>query len=204
MFAIVSNNLVTTYPAYPDRDNPNISCPENWGGGTIGNTTYCKVIAGTIPSANMGWSVSETTPTYDSNTNLVTQQYTTTFTLDTDMYLNYISNQRFAAETSGVPIANVLGDGVSYTFPSDRPSQSKYAAITLTLMQPTTNLTSFSVNWKIVSRTFITLNANQMMSVVLKIRDHVQSAFDKEMYYVNIINTGNVTLIQSTDFTADW
>ena len=42
-FAKVENGIVTEFPSYPQRDNPQTSFGEDWNGGTINGVTYVTV-----------------------------------------------------------------------------------------------------------------------------------------------------------------
>lgn len=124
--------------------------------------------------------------------------------LSTDQYLAQVANTRYNCETGGCLIANTIGDGNNYIFPTDRDSQAKYIAMAVDIAMPTTNLQTFSVAWKLNANTFLSLNAPQMMNVILTVRDHVQAAFTQEAYYVNLICTANTSILQTTDFTQGW
>jgi len=52
MYVKIANNKVIEYPANPYNDNPNVSFPENWSGGTVNKNEYALVEAGEMPESN--------------------------------------------------------------------------------------------------------------------------------------------------------
>lgn len=67
MFVKVSNNVVLQYPANPYVDNPNISFPDNWQGGTVNNIDYALVYGTNIPEGNSTYESVEGNPTLGSD-----------------------------------------------------------------------------------------------------------------------------------------
>src|SRR5579872_7039646 len=119
MFAIVSNNQVIKYPADPAADNPHVSFPIGWGGGDIGDNTYVPVSLTNIPSCNLGWTYTETTPVNTANGWV--QAFTTTI-LPNDQLATAVTSKRYEVEVGGVMVSN-------NSFATDRESQTKYIAI---------------------------------------------------------------------------
>ena len=113
-----SNNEIIEYPANPALDHPHISFPSDWSGGDIEGNVYVTVTLTDIPSANLGWSVSEGTPSYSNgqfvqtwNSNLKSKEQ-----LKAD-----VAAYRYEQEIAGICISNT-------NFFTDRESQTKYIA----------------------------------------------------------------------------
>ena len=68
---------------------------------------------------------------------------------------------------------------------TDDVSQNKInGAVSSVLVDPT-----YTLNWRCDDGTFITLDADSIKALGTAVRNHIQYQFDKEMYYVNIIDT---------------
>jgi hypothetical protein len=192
MYAKISNNEITQYPANPRTDHPNVGFPDNWGGGEINGVNYVIVQSTVMPYANIGWVVSETTPIYENS--LCFQEWSTSL-LPKDQIKQAVTNERYKVETGGVRIANNL-------YATDRESQTKYVAVAVDISQ--SNAETWSITWKTLDNKFVNLNANQALEIVNGVRDHVQSCFNKEAEYYNLIDTSNTSILESTDFSAGW
>lgn len=202
MFAKIKNNTVIEYPVDPKADNPNVSFPDNWQGGIVNNIEYAQVYSSSPPSANLGWTVSE------SNTFIKTagrwyKEWQTTL-LPTNQLQSAIANKRYELETMGIVVNN-------YVFSTDRDSQTKYTGVSVNISNMS-NTDSFSINWKVIEYsglsdikpTFITMNATDFKYVANAVYDYVQSCFNKESEYLTLIQTANTTVLESTDFSAGW
>ncbi len=192
MYAIVLNNEIVQYPANPKTDNPNVSFPFNWGGGVINSIEYTVVQSTTPPSINLGWTYTESSPSYDGNSWI--QNWSTSL-LSKDEIKRQVTSKRYNVEVGGVVISNS-------TYATDRESQTKYVAVAVDIQQ--SNAETWSINWKTQNNQFVSLNANQMLQIISGVRQHVQSSFDKEAEYYQLIDSANTSTLESTDFSAGW
>jgi hypothetical protein len=192
MYAKISNNEIIQYPANPRADHPNVGFPDNWGGGDMFGDFYAIVQSVAPPSVNIGWSYTESSPTFNGNNWIQTW---TTSLLPNEQIKQQVSNKRYEVEVGGVTVSN-------NTYSTDRESQTKYVAVALDISQ--SNTETWTINWKTSDGQFVNLNANQMLTVISTVRQHVQACFDKEAEYFNLIDTSNSSVIESTDFSTGW
>lgn len=192
MYAIVFNNQIVQYPANPRVENPSVSFPVNWSGGSINGVEYVTVQPTTPPSVNIGWACTESTPIFENNSWV--QTWTTSLKSKREIK-QLVSNKRFEVEVGGV----VVGNNV---YATDRGTQSKYVVVGYEIQQ--SNTETWSVIWKARYGNFITLNATEMTEVINSVRNHVQQCFNKEKEYYDLIDTANNEVLESTDFSAGW
>lgn len=193
MYAKIANNTIVQYPANPRTDNPNVSIPVSWIGGTINGNNYVSVESANLPSVNLGWSYSETTPVKNGN---VWKQTWSTYLQPKSQLKTTITSKRYEVEVGNVRINNNL-------YSTDRESQTKYVAIAVDISQ-SSNISAWSINWKTAEGVFVTLNATEMTQVVNGVRQHVQACFDKESEYYTLIDTADQATLEATDFSAGW
>lgn len=192
MYAKIQNNSITQYPANPAVENPSVSFPVNWGGGSINGVEYVIVDPTTPPSVNIGWTFTESTPSFENNSWV--QSWTTSLKSNDELKID-IASKRYNVEVGGVVISN-------NTYATDRESQTKYVAVAVDISQQA-NIEAWSINWK-TNEGFVALNASEMSTVISTVRNHVQTAFDKEAEYLQLIDTANNEVLESTDFSAGW
>lgn len=192
MYATIINNEILQYPANPAVDNPNVSFPNNWGGGEINGVDYVVIQPTSQPSANIGWSVVETTPSFANG--VWNQAWSTQIQSKENIKVD-VSNHRYNIEVGGVKIGNNV-------YSTDRESQTKYVAVAVDILQ--SNVETWSITWKTADSDFVTLNAPQMQEVITGVRQHVQNCFNKEAEYFNLIDTANTSVLEATDFSAGW
>jgi hypothetical protein len=193
MYAKISNNEITRYPANPRVDNPHVSFPDNWGGGEINGNEYVIISYTTPPSVNLGWMYTESTPVQSNGS---WQQSWLTSLKSKEEVKREISNKRYEVETGGVRINNHL-------FATDRESQTKYVAVAVDISQQA-NINAWSIIWKTFENQFVTLNAQEMTYIIDGVRQHVQSCFNKEAEYYQLIDTASIDVLEATDFSAGW
>lgn len=192
LYAKIKDGSIEQYPSYPNVDHPNVSFPENWAGGVINGDEYVVVNGSEFPSVNIGWTVVEGQPVNIDGSWFTT--YTTTL-LSNEELKRIVTNIRMRKENNGVKV----GD---YVYDTSRESQTKYIAVALDILRA--NSPSWSIDWKLPDGTFVTLNALQMNEVIDAVKNHVQNCFQKEKYYFDLIDTSDVSVLESTDFSADW
>ena len=193
MYAKISNNEIIQYPANPRTDNSFVSFPDNWGGGEINGNQYVLVSYTNPPSINLGWTYTESTPVQSNGT---WHQSWTTSLRSKEEIKQQISNKRYEVEVGGVVIDN-------NKYSTDRESQTKYVAVAVDISQQS-NIDSWSITWKTSDNQFVSLNANQMTQLISSVRQHVQSCYDKEFEYYELIDNANTEVLESTDFSAGW
>lgn len=193
MYAIVSNGIITKYPANPAEENINVSFPENWGGGEVNGIHYVRVNPTVPPLANLGWVVVESDPI--QNGELWFQSWQSFIKPKEDIKKD-VSRKRYEIEVGSVVVAN-------NKYATDRESQTKYVAVAVDI-QKQANVDSWSITWKTTENSFVNLNANQMLQVINDVRTHVQQCFDKEAEYYQLIDTANTVVLETTDFSAGW
>ncbi len=192
-----SNNQIVAYPAFPNVDNPSVSIPFDWDGGTIGDYTYARVRMESKPNANLGWEYVEANPAISENTNLWTQQWETRL-LDKAGIKEAIKAKRYDVETAGVTL-----NGKTYA--TDRESQGKYTGVVAALATMDANTAaSWTIDWQTKDDTFVTLNANDMKIVAFAVFEHVQEAFSKQKELFDLIDTANTTVLANTLFHQGW
>lgn len=91
-----------------------------------------------------------------------------------------MATERYNIERSGY-------DFNGYHVDTDDISQNKINSIVLAAM----NDPSYSVQWKMVDGTFVTLNHETIIALGISIRNFIQGNFDKEMNLRNYIDTLN-------------
>lgn len=192
IYAKISNNAIIEYPANPALDNPNVSFPFEWNGGAVNDNEYVVVQLVSQPQANLGWYNVQSTP---EKVNDVWYQSWDAVLYDKPDLKYAISKKRYEVEIGGVVVSN-------NTFSTDRESQTKYVAVALDIIR--SNSASWSIDWKTSNGTFVTLDATQMNIVIDTVRNHVQSCFNKEKEYLDLIDVSNTSVLESTDFSAGW
>ena len=192
MYAKISNNEIIQYPANPRTDNPSVSFPDNWGGGEINSNEYVVISYTTPPSINLGWIYTESTPVQSNGT---WQQSWTTSLKSKEEIKQEITDKRYQVEIGGVAISNNV-------YATDRESQTKYVAVAVDISQ--SNTETWNITWKTNDNTFVNLNASQMLEIISGVRQHIQSCYDKESEYYQLIDTANTEVLESTDFSAGW
>jgi len=193
MYAKILNNEIVQYPANPRVDNPFVSFPDNWGGGVVEGDEYVVISATTPPSVNLGWSVTEITPTYSNNN--WEQAWSVSLQTKPDLKQT-VTSYRYNIEVGGVTVNG-------YPFSTDRESQTKYIAAVVAAAQ-TPDPASFIMTWKTADGQFIPLTVSSITTVTNAVREHVQNCFDRESEYYNLIDTANNSVLESTDFSAGW
>lgn len=193
LYAKVSNNNIIEYPSNPRTDNPYVSFPENWGGGEINGNEYVTVNWSMPPSPNVGWQTVESNPVKYNDS---WYQSWSASLKEKPGIKSDVTNYRYLIEVGGVTVAN-------NKYATDRESQTKYVAVAVDIQQQS-NVAAWSITWKTLDNSFVTLNANQMSQVINSVRTHVQQCFDKEAEYYQLIDTANTTVLETTDFSAGW
>lgn len=193
MYAKISNNTITEYPVSPYLENPNVSFAVGWKGGVVNDQTYVYVQNTQPPAANLGWIAVESTPIKRAN-NKWYQSWTTNI-VSKEKLKQVVAEKRYTVEVGGVSVANNV-------YATDRESQTKYVAVAVDIQQ--SNTQSWSITWKTQDNSFVTLNASDMLNVISTVRNHVQSCFDKEAEYYQLIDSANTAVLESTDFSAGW
>lgn len=94
-----------------------------------------------------------------------------------DIQKETISNARFIEETSGILIDNIV-------YPTDRISRSEMTAIYTQLQIGNIS----TINWKVDSTTWITLDTNKFSIIYNAICKHVQTCYTKELDLCNKID----------------
>jgi hypothetical protein len=192
MYAKISNNEIVQYPANPAVDNPSISFPSNWNGGEVNGNEYVVINSSMPPMANIGWQITESTP---ENIGGSWYQTWNTSLKDKDLIKTDVTNFRYQVEVGGVVVAN-------NKYATDRESQTKYVAVAVDVSQA--NVETWSIIWKTTDNQFVNLTAPQMLEVINGVRSHVQTCYDKEAEYYQLIDTANTEVLESTDFSAGW
>lgn len=107
-----------------------------------------------------------------------------------------LSNKRWEVETGGCFID-------SNNFATDRESQTKYTAVAVAISQADPN--TWSINWKTNDGNFLTLNAQQMMTIINMVMNHVQNSFNKEKDFISEIDACNtVEEVLAIDINQGW
>lgn len=88
-----------------------------------------------------------------------------------------LANLRYQKEIAGVIFEN-------NTYDTSRESQTKYTAIYVIASSDP----NYTVNWKTTDGIFVNLNSTQIISLTLSVQQHIQSVFDKEKYYSDLID----------------
>lgn len=89
-----------------------------------------------------------------------------------------IAQSRFEAETAGI-----------YGIKTDRESQGILTgAVLQAVIYPT-----YSLEWKTIDGTFVTLSAEEIMTVGRTVREYVQAQFNKEAKLCDMINSSETT-----------
>lgn len=100
----------------------------------------------------------------------------------------YAAAKRYAKETGGTTVS-----GVAY--PSDRPSQSKYAsAVLMSQLNP-----AASFQWKVGEGSFVTLDAAGILAVATTVGTFVQDCFAIEASTVASIKATTITTRAQVD-----
>lgn len=192
MYAKISNNEISQYPANPFMENPSVSFPTNWVGGVINGSEYKFVTNSPPPTANIGWYYQETTP--KSIGGVWYQSWVPLLKTKENIKID-VTEKRYNVEVGGVSVSNNI-------YSTDRESQTKYVAVAVDIQQ--SNSETWSIIWKTKDNKFVNLNSNQMTEVINSVRDHVQSCFNKESEYYQLIDTSNNSVLESTDFSLGW
>lgn len=109
---------------------------------------------------------------------------------------NKIANKRWEVETGGIEIDQKK-------FSTDRESQTKYTAIAVSIAQ--SDPTNWSINWKTNDGSFVTLNAQEMSTVINLILGHVQSSFNREFDLITQIDScETIDEILEIDINSNW
>ncbi len=87
---------------------------------------------------------------------------------------------RYAKETEGVYIN---GNLISAT----RDSQASLTATFTSMKEGFIN----TVNWKMADGTFVTLSLSDITAIAQAVVSHVQSCFDREAYYITMVNNAS-------------
>ena len=192
MYAKISSNTITNYPAFPSLEHPNVGFPENWLGGNVNGDEYVYVQPTKKPVANIGWEYTESQPILSDNGWV---QVWTSSLLDRELIKRAVTSKRYEVEVGGIKISNNM-------YSTDRESQTKYVAVAVDISR--SNVESWSVTWKTLENKFVTLNANQATEIINGVRDHIQSSFNKEAEYYNLIDTSTIAVLKTIDFSAGW
>ena len=192
MYAKISSNTIIKYPAFPTMDHPSVGFPENWQGGTVNDDEYVYVQRTEKPVANVGWEYTEGRPNLSDNGWI---QVWNPSLLDKNLIKRAVASKRYEVEVSGITVSNNV-------YSTDRESQTKYVAVAVDISR--SNAESWSITWKTLENKFVTLNSNQALEIVNSVRDHVQSCFNKEAEYYNLIDTSNNAVLETIDFSAGW
>ena len=192
MYAKISSNTVINYPAFPSLEHPNVGFPENWQGGNINGDEYVYIQPTGKPVANIGWEYTESQPVLSDNGWV---QVWASSLLDRELIKRAVTSKRYEVEVGGVKVSNVV-------YSTDRESQTKYVAVAVDISR--SNVETWSITWKTTENNFVTLNANQALEIVNSVRDHVQSSFNKEAEYYNLIDTSTIAVLKTIDFSAGW
>lgn len=100
----------------------------------------------------------------------------------------YAADVRYREETGGAVV-----NGSAYL--TDRETQAKMtAAVVMTQVNPAVTL-----EWKLADRSFVSLDAADMLQVAQAVGAHVQEAFAKEATVVAGINAGTITTKAQVD-----
>jgi len=93
-----------------------------------------------------------------------------------------IAARRFVAEVRGITV-----NGMSvYT---DRTTQNKLTAASVRAQRDS----SYTVNWKLVDNTFISLTAPQLIAIGDAVGDYVQACYDREAALLVALGNGTYT-----------
>ena len=127
MYAKISNNTVVEFPVNPMEQNPTISFPSDWQGGTLIDNTYVRVKDVEPPHIPIGFTLVQNNPVANgvnwyqdwSLQVLPLGQLKPTLS-------SYVTGLRYNSEVAGVSFANNV-------YSTDRESQTKYIGIAVTL-----------------------------------------------------------------------
>lgn len=109
---------------------------------------------------------------------------------------NQVADKRWQVETGGAII-----DGNS--FATDRESQTKYTAVAVAISQA--DPLTWYINWKTSDGSFLTLNAQQMMTIINMVLSHVQNSFNKEKDFISTIDScSTVEEVLAIDINQGW
>lgn len=192
MFAKILNNQIIEYPSNPYSENKNVSFAIDWNGGILNDKEYVRVEDTTQPSIPIGRTIVEQMPIFDGTKWI---QVWSVVLLPKDNIKENVSNKRYNVEVGGVRV-----DG--HLYHTDRESQTKYIAIAFELLQANTQ--TWTINWKTMEDNFVTLNADQMNEVISAVKNHVQTCFNKEAEYYDLIDTADSVTLENTDFSLGW
>jgi hypothetical protein len=184
--------MVADYPANPHNENSNVSFPNNWNGGTIQGKTYAKVLASEMPAMSLSKVIIEKTPVFNGNDWI---QVWDTQLRPNDEIKVMLADKRYDVEVGGVRVDN-------YIYDTNRESQTKYVAVAFDISQ--SNTETWSTTWKTKDGLFVTHTASEMLVIVNAVRNHVQSCFNKEAEYCNVVDTSDEETLENIDFSLGW
>ena len=104
--------------------------------------------------------------------------------------LAYAADKRWRVECGGC----VSPDG--FAIATDRDSQSKLLAEMVALGA---GLRTDPSPWKLATGSFAMITNAQMLAIIMAVRGHIVSAFDRESAAIDVINAGTITTTAQID-----
>jgi hypothetical protein len=183
-FGILENGVIVEYPADPRYKLIHVSFPEDWQGGLIEGIEFVKVDRIPKPDKKFGWQIIESKPSFNKETNSWVQNWSMRYMGHLQLKM-FISEIRYKKEIAGLKIDE-------HVFKTDRDSQTKYTIMALNKVK---------TYWKINQEQFVYAD---MKKIDDKVRKYVHDCFETERMYFEIVDSGNMMLIEKTNFESGW